>query len=282
MADDLKIPGYTIISKYKEGGSAGIYKARKHPYDETVALKVLLERFLDDKVMIRAFEQESRILESLNHPNIIIMRGEVVVAPRPTIELEFFESEHLKWVLRKRTENDKRMDIAEVLRLIKPCVVAIGYLHDQGIAHRDIKPENILVNKEGQLKLIDFSLAEHYKVSFFKKLLRGKPKLAGTLTYLSPEQIERQPPDHRSDFYSLGVVIYELLTGAPPFKAHDQNALIRQHLKDKPMQLRRVREDVSKRLEDMLAKMLEKRPERRQQSTREILAGIEAELGQVG
>lgn len=282
MANDLRIPGYTIISKYKEGGSAAIFKARKHPYDEIVALKVLLERFLDDKEMVRAFEQEARILESLKHPNIIGMRGVVDVAPRPTIELEFFESDHLKWVLRKRTENGARMDIAEVLRLIKPCVVAIGHLHDLGIAHRDIKPENILVDKEGKLRLIDFSLAEHYRVSFFKKLLRGKPKLAGTLTYLSPEQIERQPPDHRSDFYSLGVVLFELFTGAPPFKAHDQTALIRQHLKDKPPLLRRVRDDAGKRLEDMLAKMLEKRPERRQQSTREILSGIDAEIGQAG
>ncbi len=278
MAVDFSVPGYTIIAKFREGGSAGIYKATKHPFKETVALKVLLPKHVGNRQMTKAFLLEAQFLEDVDHPNIIKFHCLVDDAPRPTIEMEFFVSDHVKWILKKKNEEGGFLEIPEGLRIMRDTVDALGYLHDLGIAHRDVKPENILIGKGGEVRLIDFSIAEKFKLGFFGKLFAGKPKVSGTLTYLAPEQLAQERADHRADFYSLGVVLYEVLTNGPPFRSTDPTSLARAHLQERPIPPKKHRDEITKELDEFVLRLLHKKPDRRPDSCAAILRELDKHI----
>ncbi|MEZ0227570.1 MAG: serine/threonine-protein kinase [Planctomycetota bacterium] len=264
----VSVPGFTVLKKITDGGSASIFKAKKHPYDTIVALKVLLPQFEKNKDMVRAFDREAEMLTRLKHPNIVKSGGRVSGAPRPTIELELFESSTVKAFIAKK---GGRLSVAEMAKILKPVAEALSYVHALDVAHLDIKPENILVDEKLQVRLIDFSIAKELKRSISERLRgifgsggsEGTVTIQGTLTYLAPEQIKRQDPGKPADVYALGLVLYECLTGGPPFRGHDPKALMKQHVSDPPPSLDGAPQDV----QQLYKKMLEKDPAKRPDAT---------------
>jgi serine/threonine-protein kinase len=266
MAADITVPGFTIVKKITDGGSASIFKAKKHPYDTIVALKVLLPQFANDKNMLRAFDREADVLGRLKHPSIVKSGGKVNGSPRPTIELELFESTTLKGSIAK---HGGKLPLSEAARVLKAVAEALSYVHALEIAHLDIKPENILVGDKGQVRLIDFSIARELKKTISERVFavfsgaKNEVSIQGTITYLAPEQIKSADPGKAADVYALGLCLYESLMGGPPFRGHDQKAIMKQHLADVPPPLEGVPADVAQ----LYKKMLEKDPLKRPDAT---------------
>jgi serine/threonine-protein kinase len=270
MAAELSVPGFTVLKKITDGGSASIYKAKKHPYDTIVALKVLLPQFANDRNMLRAFDRESDVLARLKHPSIVKFGGRVAGAPRPTLELELFESSTLKSFIAKK---GGKLSVPETARILKPIAEALSYVHALEVAHLDMKPENILVDDELEVRLIDFSIARELKKTISERVLAvfarqaAEVTIQGTITYLAPEQIKKADPGKAADVYALGLVLYECLVGGPPFRGHDQKAIMKQHLADIPPPLERERPDAPAEIAALYKKMLEKEPSRRPDAT---------------
>jgi serine/threonine-protein kinase len=267
---ELTVPGFTVLKKITDGGSASIYKAKKHPYETVCALKVLLPQFMGNKDMIKAFEREGELLARFKHPNVIRSGGRVPGAPRPTVELELFESSMLKQHIAKR---GGKLSVAETARILKQVAEALSYIHLLDVAHLDMKPENILVDEKGAVRLIDFSIARELKKTISERVMtifasRGDTfTVQGTLTYMAPETIKKQDPGKPADIYSLGLVLHECLTGAPPFRGLDPKAIMKQHLHDAPPNLARERPDAPAEIAELVRKMLEKDPARRPDAT---------------
>lgn len=262
----VSVPGFTVLKKITDGGSASIFKAKKHPYDTIVALKVLLPQFMGDKGMLRAFDREADMLARLKHPNIVKSGGRVAGADRPTIELEMFESSTVKSFIAKR---GGKLSMGDTAKILKAVAEALSYVHALEVAHLDIKPENILVDDKLQVRLIDFSIARELKRTISERVkaifagASSEVTIQGTITYLAPEQIKKANPGKAADVYALGLVLYECLTGGPPFRGHDQKAILKQHLADVPPPLEGVPNDVAQ----LYKKMLEKDPLRRPDAT---------------
>jgi serine/threonine protein kinase len=266
MAAEISVPGFTILKKITDGGSASIFKAKKHPYDTVVALKVLLPQYANDKGMIRAFDREAEMLARLKHPTIVKSGGKVSGSPRPTIELELFESSTVKAFIAKR---GGKLSVAEAAKILKPVAEALSYVHALDIAHLDVKPENILVDDKLQVRLIDFSIARELKRTISERVFAifanagSDLTIQGTITYLAPEQIKKADPGKAADIYALGLVLYECLMGGPPFRGHDPKTIMKQHLADVPPPLDGAPADVVQ----LYKKMLEKDPQRRPDAT---------------
>lgn len=267
---DFTVPGFTILKKITDGGSASIFKAKKHPYDTIVALKVLLPQFVDKKDMVKAFERECDVLARLKHPNVIRVAGRVKNATRPTLEMEMFESFTLKAFIAKA---GGKLAIQQAAKIMRQAAEALSYVHVQQVAHLDVKPENILVDDKLDLRLIDFSIAKELRRSISDRFLAafapkgGDGVIQGTITYLAPEQIKREDPGAPADVYSLGLVLFECLTGAPPFRGHDQKAIMKQHVSETAAPVERARPDVPPDVAGLVKKMLEKDPAKRPDAT---------------
>jgi serine/threonine-protein kinase len=261
---DVSVPGYQVIRKIADGGSASIFKAKKQPYEQIVALKVLLARCAGDKEMIAAFDREAAVLGKLKHKNIIKFGGVVKGAPRPTYEMELFEGTTLKGLIARR---ESKLSVAEAAKVLQQVAEALATIHVLGFAHLDMKPDNVLVNDKLEARLIDFSICRETKKSLFGKLVGGEYKPQGTLTYLAPEQIKAQDPGAKADVYALGLSLFEALTGAPPFRGLDQKALMKMHLSDVPPPLDKARPDCPPDVVELCRKCLEKDPLRRPDMT---------------
>jgi serine/threonine-protein kinase len=270
MTVDITVPGYTILKKITDGGSASIFKAKKHPYDTMVALKVLLPQFVANKDMVRALDREGAVLLRLKHPNVIRCAGPVK-SPRPTIELELFESLTVKSAIGKA---GGKLPLRETAKIMTQAAEALSYVHTMQIAHLDVKPENLLVDEKLSLRLIDFSIARELKKSVSDRL-RGifgakstlEATIQGTITYLAPEMIRRADPGAKADVYALGLVLFECLTGGAPFRGHNQQAIMKQHLNDPPPALELLRTDVPEDVLNLYRSMLEKDPAKRPDAT---------------
>jgi serine/threonine-protein kinase len=270
---DIAIPGYSIVKWITDGGSASIFKAKKHPYDKLVALKVLLPQHVENKDMLRGFYREVSVLERMKHPNVITSYGWVKVAPRPTIELELFESLTIKQLI---TKAGGKLDVKTMAHVMKQTIEGLSYIHSLEIAHHDVKPDNILVNEKREVKVIDFSIARELKkslpgafVSFLKNRWSSSDTftIQGTLSYCSPEQIKRDDPGPPADIYALGLVIFECLTGAPPFRSTDQKGLIKAHVSDPAPSMGKARPDAPADLVELVRLMLQKDPKERPDAT---------------
>jgi len=266
------IPGYTIVKKIAEGGCAEIFKARKQPYDNNVALKVLHSRHMGNKRMIKAFDQEASMLARLDHKNIIKFGRIVVGASRPTLELELFESVHLKRMILKPEEF--ALTVPDKAQILIQVAAALEYVHSFQIAHKDLKPENVLVKDVDQVKLIDFSIATELKTGFLARLFQKEPPPEGTPTYLSPEQIRGKGVDTRSDIYSFGIVAFQLFTGTPPITSNTAQGLLKAHLSEKPAALGPRCKELSKEAASFIDRCLLKDPEHRPQTIGLVSAAL--------
>jgi serine/threonine-protein kinase len=255
------ISHYKILEKLGEGGMGIVYKAQDIKLDRIVALKFLPKQFLCDNEAKIRFEHEAKAASSLNHPNITTIHEIDEFEGECFIAMEYVEGNSLKELIKEET-----FIIEEVLSTAIQVAEGLNAAHKKGIVHRDIKSDNIMLTAEGLVKIMDFGLAK----------LRGVSKLTktgstvGTLAYMSPEQVQGIEVDQRSDIFSFGVVLYEMITGLLPFKGEHEAAIMYSILNETPEPLARYKADVPEELQRSVGKALEKNREIRYQNVDEL------------
>jgi serine/threonine protein kinase len=247
---------YRLVEQLGQGGMATVFKAYHPELDRYVAIKALHPAFAEDDTFLARFQREARVVAKLEHPNIVPIYDYSQYENRPYLVMKYIEGETLK----QRISNGM-IPIAESLRIIETIGSALQYAHDKDVLHRDIKPSNVLITKDNQVYLTDFGLARMAQSS--DKTLTTD-MMIGTPQYISPEQaLAKQDLDTRTDIYSLGVVIYELLVGKVPFTADTPFAIVHDHIYT-PLPLpRSINPGLSESTERVLLKALAKDKEAR-------------------
>jgi serine/threonine protein kinase/sugar lactone lactonase YvrE len=268
---------FEILGPLGAGGMGDVYRARDPQLQREVAIKVLPEAFSRDPDRQRRFEQEARSAGSLNHPNIVAVHDVVVHDGSACIVTELLEGQ----TLRERM-NGRALPPRKALEYAIQVASGLAAAHERGIVHRDIKPENLFVTRDGRIKILDFGLA---------KLIGGDSSgdmtatitiagvqvgpVVGTAVYMSPEQARGHGTDHRSDIFSFGTVLYEMLAGFPPFRRDTTADTISAILNDEPRDLSAVAA-IPPALERIVRHALEKKPEERFQSVRDLIFDLES------
>jgi Tol biopolymer transport system component/predicted Ser/Thr protein kinase len=264
---------YNISEKLGEGGMGVVYKAEDKKLDRLVALKFLPPQFTVNKSDKARFIQEAKAAAAINHPNVCVIHDMLEHENQQFIVMEYVEGQTLREVIygdRRRGEVTSHLQINEVLNYAIQIAEALQAAHEKDIIHRDIKSENIMVNTKDQIKVMDFGLA---KLKGSLKLTK-KSSTVGTVAYMSPEQIQGHEVDARSDIFSFGVVLYEMLTGQLPFKGEYESAMIYSILNEEPEPLTKIRTDLSEKLEQILNRVLIKNPNKRYQHMDELLLDL--------
>lgn len=257
---------YNIVEKLGEGGMGEVYLAHDTELDRKVALKFLPPHYTFDTELKSRFRREAKAAAALNHPNIITVHEIGEHENRTYIAMEYVEGESLREkVSRGQLLVNSAVDIAHQI------CDGLNAAHQAGIIHRDIKPENIVIDKAGRVRILDFGLA---RMSGATKLTKEASTL-GTISYMSPEQFQGVPVDHRADIWAVGVVLYEMLTGVLPFKGEYEQAVMYSVCNEEPEPVSSLRPDVSGELEKVVSISLEKEPGRRYQNVGEMLTELE-------
>ena len=262
------ISHYKIIEKLGEGGMGVVYKAQDTKLDRLVALKFLPPHLTSEPVEKERFIHEAKAASALSHTNITTIHEIDEFEGHMFIVMEYCEGRTLKQVIEKET-----LSIKKVLDIGIQVCEGLAMAHEKGIVHRDIKSDNIMLTPRGQVKIMDFGLA---KLKGATKLTKTRSTL-GTLAYMSPEQAQGEEVDQRSDIFSFGVVLYELLTGKLPFAGEHQAAVIYSIINEEPQPIARFNNQVSAKLEDMVFKALAKDLEERYQHIDDLLADLRHE-----
>lgn len=264
------ISHYRIVAKLGEGGMGVVYKAEDTRLERTVALKFLLSHLITDEDGRRRFIREAKAAASLDHPNICTVYEIDEAEGKIFIAMPLIEGRSLTEVIAAGP-----LKLPEALDIARQAARGLQAAHSKGIVHRDIKPPNIMVGTSGSgerlVKIMDFGLAQLSGVS---KLTRVDTTL-GTISYMSPEQTQGTLVDQRSDVWSLGAVLYELVTGQQAFKGHYEQAVMYSILNEEPAPVTSVRAGVPMELEWILAKALAKTADRRYQSATEFSVDLE-------
>ncbi|MFQ5652614.1 MAG: protein kinase [bacterium] len=260
------ISHYNIIEKLGEGGMGVVYKADDTKLDRVVALKFLPQHLTTTDTERARFLQEARAAAALNHPNVCVIHEIQDAAEQPFIVMEYVDGK----TIRAMVGATGPLALTEALQYAIPIGEALHEAHNNGIVHRDIKSENIMVNAKNQVKVMDFGLA---KLKGSLKLTKSSSTL-GTLAYMAPEQIQGQTVDARSDIFSFGVVLFEMLTGRLPFGGDYEAALMYSVLNEEPESLQKYLPDASSELIHVINRALEKAPEERYQNVGDMLIDL--------
>jgi len=252
---------YQIITRVASGGMGEVYRAHDAVLAREVAVKVLHPHFAGDRGFVDRFRREARAAAILNHPNIVGVYDWGSTDGTYFMVMEFVQGLNLRALL---TEY-QRLEPAQVIEVCLPVLSALEHAHGHGIVHRDIKPENILISRDGVVKVADFGLARAYADSYISQ---AEGTVTGTVQYLAPEQIQGEPADPRTDLYALGVVMFELLTGSPPFTGETSLAIAYQHLSGTIPAVSSIVPGVPKALELAVAGATDRDRTRRPQSAR--------------
>ena len=278
------ISHYRVLEKLGAGGMGEVYLAEDERLGRKLALKILLEKFTQDTNRVRRFEQEARAASGLNHPNILTIY-EIGAVNCVTGELHFIATEFVEGeTLRSRlgaSLPERKIEIAEAIEIAIQCCNALQAAHKSGIIHRDIKPENIMVRPDGYVKILDFGLAKLTESSdegsgagiyaLTKSLFETQPGMVlGTAAYMSPEQARGQRVDGRSDVFSLGVTLYEMISGQRPFGGGTVSDTIAALLLSDPKPLSQLLAGIPNELETVIARMLAKERDERYWSAQEV------------
>ncbi|WP_052417085.1 bifunctional serine/threonine-protein kinase/formylglycine-generating enzyme family protein [Cellvibrio mixtus] len=258
----MQIPGYTIIKKINAGGMATVFLATQHSVGRTVALKIMKPLLDKDPEFHQRFQREANIIGQLSHPNIIPIYDIGRHEGLNYISMEFLPKGSLEEKIKQGITPE------QAIKITIGIAAALEQAHNKGYMHRDIKPENILFRDDGSPVLTDFGIARTIKS---KANMTQVGTVIGTPYYMSPEQAKGEPSDGRSDLYSLGVVLYEMLTGEKLFHADSSLAISVKHIHEQPPQLP---EHLSA-LQTILDKLLAKNPELRFQTARELIEKLE-------
>jgi serine/threonine protein kinase len=257
---------YQIISQIGEGGMATVYKAYQPSMDRNVAIKVLPGQLAESAEFTQRFQQEARIIAKLEHPHILPVFDYGESGGVTYLVMRYLDA----GTLRDKMENGRPLPLGEIDRLFTQLADALSYAHSYGIIHRDLKPSNALIDSQGNLFLTDFGIA--------KLLESASPRLTqtdaimGTPAYISPEQAQATKVNQRSDIYSLGIILYEMVTGRVPFVAETPLAVILKHVSD-PLPLpSSLKPDIPEAIEKVVLKALAKDPSDRFATVEEFLS----------
>lgn len=244
---------YQLLERIGTGGMADVFRARDLMLERTVAIKILHETYSDDKAFQERFRMEARAAANLSHPNIVTVHDFGYDHDQLYIVMEHIPGKDLKTILRQRG----RYSIEDAVSLMVQACAGVGYAHRAGLVHCDIKPHNFIVTPDNRLKVTDFGIARALSTIMPDEradVVWGSPQ------YFSPEQAIGEAPSPASDVYSLGIVLYETITGALPFNAPTSDELARLHLEHYPVPPREYVPDIPPALEEIILKVLSKEP----------------------
>lgn len=268
---------YLLGSLIARGGMAEVWTARDEVLARTVAVKLLHVHLASDPSFIARFRAEALAAARLTHPNIVAIYDTGTGGSGPD-ERHFIVMEHCpKGTLDELLRRDGPLDPERVAAIGTTICDALSYAHSHGVIHRDVKPANVLLSEHGTLKVGDFGIA---KAAFGAQDLTSTGAIIGSVAYISPEQAQGDEPDARSDLYALGVLLYELLCGRPPFKAESDVATALSHVRDRPEPIRSLRAGIPRRLEEVVERALEKDPDRRYSAAEEMRHELELVSGE--
>ncbi len=250
-----RVDQYRLVEVIARSGMASIFRADDEIGGHAVVLKIPYAQFEADPLFYARFRREESIGERLDHPNLI----KIFPAQRKSrvyIAMEYFDGESLRAKMR-----DGALPVQIALGYVRQICEALVYVHSQGVIHRDLKPENILINDHGDLKVMDFGIALD---SLAQRLtFAGKSSGFGTPDYMSPEQVNGQRGDARSDIYALGTILFEMLTGSLPFSGLDFLAAMRAKTESDPQPPSVFKPDIDPHLEEIILHAIERRPQNR-------------------
>jgi serine/threonine-protein kinase len=267
---------YELDGIVGRGGMAEVFRARDIRLDRIVAVKTLREDLARDQTFQARFRREAQSAASLNHPSIVAVydTGEDMLGhtPVPYIVMEYVDGRTLRDLLR----DDRRLLPERAVEITDGVLRALDYSHRNGIVHRDIKPGNVMLTRSGDVKVMDFGIAR--AVSDAQATMTQTAQVIGTAQYLSPEQARGERVDARSDLYSTGCLLYELLTGRPPFTGDSPVAIAYQHVRENPVPPSRIDPEVPMWADSIVLKAMAKNPGDRYQSAGEMRADIQRAL----
>ena len=249
---------YEIHKRIGRGGMADVFSARDLLLDRQVAMKVLFPQFATDENFVERFRREAQSAANLSHPNIVSVYDWGKFEGTYFIAMEEVQGRTLADVLKA----NKQLTAKQAAEIASEVAAALGFAHDGDVAHRDIKPANILIGSNGQVKVADFGIARAMNAPTEANLTQVG-SVMGTATYFSPEQAQGAQPDPRSDLYSLGIVMYEMVSGRPPFTGENPVSIAYKQVHDAPQPLIQLVADVPRAFEAIVAKLLAKDPKLR-------------------
>jgi len=269
---------YLIDEMLGQGGMSAVYKATDPNLKRVVAVKMIHTHLSDNPDFVKRFEEEAASVAQLRHPGIIQVYDFNQDDDVYYMVLEFVPGETIQDHLKRLNESGRRLPVSKVMEYMANICDSVDYAHQRGMIHRDIKPANIMLNTQGQVILMDFGIA---------KIVGGQSHTAtgavvGTAMYMSPEQIRGEQPDRRSDIYSLGVTLYEMVSGQPPFQADSAMTLMMMHVNDPVPDPRKLNPEVPDALIAIINKALAKNPNDRYQTAAEMASALRAALGGIG
>ena len=259
------ISHYRITEKLGEGGMGVVYKAEDTKLERTVALKFLAAHLVSDEEIRKRFEREAKAAAALNHPNICTVFEIDEVEGRIFLAMALVEGSSVK---DKISERPLKLD--EALDIARQTAQGLQAAHAKGVVHRDIKPANLMIDLQGRVKIMDFGLAQLSD----RTRLTQTAVVVGTPAYMSPEQAQRQPTDRRTDLWSLGVVLYEMVTGRLPFGGEREQAVLYAISNEEPEPVTALRAGLPMELEWILGKCLAKNPAGRYQHADDLIVDL--------
>jgi len=261
-AGSLVAGRYEILDRISEGGMATVFRARRLTDGQTVALKILREQFASDSEFLARFEREARAVRALSHPHMVRVHDSGTDGNVHYIAMEYVEGENLKDLIRR----EGPLPPARAAQIAAQVADVLEYAHAHGIVHRDIKPQNILLTRDGQVKVTDFGIARAMSAA----TITHTGTVLGSVQYLSPEQARGAPVGPSTDIYSLGVVLYEMVTGTLPFDGDSPIATALAHVNQPPPPPRSRAPTLPVRIEGIILFALAKSPSRRYRSPGEM------------
>jgi hypothetical protein len=271
----LMFDGCEIVRKLSSGPVCDLYRAVQEPLGRTVLIKALGQNILPSSPFASTLEREARLLSELDHPGIVKVHDFVKRGDRMWLVLEHVDGVTLEELLGKA----KRLPDSAAIAIALGLAEALAHAHEHSVVHRDLQPKNVLVSKRGEVKLLNFALAVDERMPTAPELLDGSTGYLGPV-YMSPEQILGEPADPRSDLFSLGVVLYELISGARPFEGPNDRSTSLRIRQNPPPPLTQGGVKVSGNVERLVARCLEKLPSDRIASAHELAASLRAALAE--
>jgi serine/threonine-protein kinase len=263
---------YQLLRQVANGGMATIYEALDTRLDRKVAVKIMHAHLAQDEAFVSRFIREAKAAAALTHPNIVAVQDQgwnQNGVPAVFLVMEFIEGDTLREYLNERG----RFEVRDAINYLTPILSALAAAHLLGIVHRDIKPENILISKDGRIKIADFGLARGELIG--STMTAESSVILGSVSYLSPEQVQRGIADSRSDVYAAGIVAYEMFTGEKPFIGDSPIQIAYMHVNEAIPRLRSKRKEIPQALDDLVASATAKNPDDRPRTAGDFLARLQ-------